>query len=95
MCYGQIIADKLIGAARKLHTCSWCCEAIQAGESYQRQRARSDGIQTTKYHPECYDAMKRDEGVALDCVLPQGARRGMTEDETESYDMGRATEGET
>ena len=50
--------------ARTNHVCTWCGEAINAGESYHRYRwFGSDGPVQVKMHPECLDAM-RDEARA-------------------------------
>lgn len=48
------LAHDVIGAARKRHQCDWCCEAIEIGESYVRQR-NVDGreVWTWRAHAEC------------------------------------------
>ena len=52
--------------ARKQHTCSWCGQKIEPGESYVRQRLIFEGEPVTnKFHPECDEAssiVAREEG---------------------------------
>jgi len=48
--------------ARKIHTCCWCEEEINLGETYYCYSGRNDGVfQHTKVHLECKAAMVRDQ----------------------------------
>jgi hypothetical protein len=44
--------------ARKAHQCTYCAEAINAGEFYVHQTGVYDGRwYTSKMHPECFDEL--------------------------------------
>jgi len=46
-----------IESAQKKHTCNWCLESINAGDTYYRYRSFHDNAASTvKMHPECKDA---------------------------------------
>ena len=43
--------------ARKLHQCTYCCEPINAGDSYLKWTSVDDSWFTNKLHAECLDAL--------------------------------------
>ena len=53
---GEVIGYKKISKCRKEHTCYWCGEKIEKGQSYRRWCWVDDGLEEIKVHPECADA---------------------------------------
>lgn len=48
--------------ARKQHTCDWCCQKIEVGETYQRQAVFDSGTAYTfKNHILCMDLANKME----------------------------------
>lgn len=67
-----------IKAAKKAHTCEWCGERINVGESYVRYRWFHDGeAGTNRMHPECDGACNeaaRQEGGFIEFTPGEYAR---------------------
>lgn len=61
-----LIEERTIKAARKMHKCIWCGEAIHKGDSYVYERSIFEGDpQSNHWHSECVGAMRKimaDEG---------------------------------
>lgn len=47
--------------ARKEHVCTWCCEKILVGETYERWVSIDDSANTNKMHLECVASIEASE----------------------------------
>lgn len=55
----MLIGDVTIQAARKQHTCWWCGDPIEPGETYRRWLWKDRGdVEAVKVHDDCYAAWK-------------------------------------
>ena len=62
---GTATTIQYIHTAKKVHSCSWCDQRIDTGESYFRYRWFDGGdAGTVKLHPECKQAW--DDLAAID-----------------------------
>ena len=50
--------EKII--ARKVHQCTYCCEPINAGDSYLKWKSIDDAWFTNKLHAECLEVLQED-----------------------------------
>lgn len=56
---GHATEVEVVRTAKKPHSCSWCAQRIDAGQSYIRWRWYDGGdASTVKMHPECHEAMR-------------------------------------
>jgi hypothetical protein len=79
------IDDGRVVKLRKRHSCEWCGEAIEVGESCILRKYTFDGqFNNSRQHPECNTAMKNSD-LGWEKSFEFGQQlRGKTTEETES-----------
>ncbi len=78
---------------RKPHRCHWCGETVEKGELAQYQAGVTDGDMWGIYfHPECYDALRRDPPEYFDDGIPEwDNRRGVSSAERDDPTITKET----
>lgn len=76
---GQTIGDRMV-KARKVHTCAWCREGIEVGETHLRWTWLDAGeFWTGRMHAECQTAATLDRRETCEDELPtDNTTRGLT-----------------